>query len=87
MCGAITKLQIMTTTELRPDDWPQRRRAKALVRLCEEYNLKDAVHQHSISLFGRDVWSLSGQELDLLERTFASIAGVLDCQLDQRSIN
>ncbi|MEM9096566.1 MAG: hypothetical protein AAGC62_16550 [Pseudomonadota bacterium] len=68
-------------------DWPRRARAKHLIRLCEDHNLKEALHLHALSLFGRDVWSLTEDEMGVLESTFYSFATVLGTQLDKRTIN
>lgn len=69
------------------NDWSPRRRAKALLAQAEARGLGEAVQVHALSLYGRQIWSLSGAELDEIQRTFGGFCELLDRQLERRNVN
>lgn len=74
-------------SEPSPEDWPRRRRVKALLREAAARGLRETLLIHSRSLFGLEVWSLSNAQLDELTTTFCAVCTVLDEQLQSRELH
>ena len=74
-------------SEPSPDDWPRRQRIKTMVRSAARRGLREALLVHSLSLFGRNIWSLDDAQLDDLSATFGAVFSLLDEQLQHRDLH
>lgn len=70
--------------ESSPPDWPQRARAKTLIRVAERYGLREMVHVQALSTYGSEVWNLSPDELAELEDLVAAFSAKLEIARQRR---
>lgn len=81
-------LQIaLPISEPSPDDWPHRQRIKTLLRAADARGLRETLLTHSLSLFGKSVWSLNSDQLDDLVTTFDTVFSLLDEQLKTKDVH
>ena len=56
-----------------PENWDERRRAKALLRRCRRFHLEESARRQALCLFGRQVENLNLWQVAKLEQTFHGI--------------